>query len=309
MIYIQQQIENFTEDSNIENDWYGWDDTTSYNQEDLGSETYAGTVTYGNYYWKSLTDNNVGNIPSETEGVYWSKLSISNRMAMLDQQSLTRSTMIGDDIVVEFTRNQIDSIALGYLETSQITIEHLDTTDTVIDEFTKIIEFSLHENVFDLWDYIYEDYTTDVDRGLYFKIAPIGVKVRITISASIITGNSACGFLVGGEGIDMGDTLDGVGFNFNSFSTAETDIFGNLTVIRRNVQDLVDFETIIDKSFTPRARRNIKSIYDEIVVFVVDESENSFLENAVTLGKIQDASVVGEVSTKNVISWSVFETI
>lgn len=308
MIYIQQQIENWLT-SNIIQTYPDYNPATTYIKEDITTPSNSSVVRYDGYYWRSLTNANIGNDPEETEGVYWNKWKVSNTYAMLDQKSLTKTTDIGDDIVVEFVRNQIDSLGLGYLETSSIKIEHFDELGAIIDSATQEINFSVNEEVYDLWSYMYAPYSEKIDRGIYFPIPPIGYKVKVTIGQLGSTGQAACGFLIAGEGVDMGETLDEVGFNFNSFASAETDAFGNLNIIRRDVQDLVDFETAIDRAENPRVRRRIKGIYDEIVLFVIDPSSDSDFENMITLGKIQDASTVGRVMSKNIISWSVMESI
>jgi len=214
------------------------------------------------------------------------------------------------DIIVTFRRKSLmNSIGFGYLETSNIIIEHFDKNGLIVDTATQRIKTKYNIGVLDVWSYGYTSYTTQANRALYIPLIPIGETIKVTIERQKYTNSAKCGFLICGNGIDMGKTLDKVNFKFNSFSSSTTDQFGNLNVVRRNVQDLVDFETIIEKGLTMTARRHIKENYDEIVMFVVDESTNSIFENMVTLGKIDTASLIGEVASKNVISWSIFESI
>lgn len=307
MKYVKQEVLEFTS-SNITQTYPDYDETITYIYEDDTTLTSASTVRYGGYYWRSLTAGNLGNNPIETENIYWVRHSVSNTYAMLDQKSLTKTSSSGSPIIVEFMRGNIDTIGLGYLKTNIVTIEHLDNSDVVIDAVTQSIEFGLSETVYDLWSYIYDEYSSDIDRSMRFNIAPVGRKIRVTITPQY--GNIAeCGFLIGGQSINMGCTLDKVKFSFNSFSVGKPDAFGNLDIIRRSVQDLVDFQTIIDRESLPNTRRSIKSIYDEIVLFIVDDSESEEQEHMLTLGKIQNASAVGQMSTKNVIAWSIMESI
>ena len=53
----------------------------------------------------------------------------------------------------------------------------------------------------------------------------------------------------------------------------------------------------------------MKKIYDEIVLFIIDERDVSEYENLMTLGVIQDASVVLENNVESVISFSVVEAL
>ena len=73
--------------------------------------------------------------------------------------------------------------------------------------------------------------------------------------------------------------------------------------------DLVDFETVISSNYLPRMRRELKKIYDEIVLFIVDERDNSNYENLMTLGVIQDASVLLENSVESVMTFSILEAV
>lgn len=307
MKYVKQEIENWLS-SNIVKEYNDYDDTVTYSYEDVNATpTNVSVVTYKGYYWRSLIDNNIGNNPELTENTYWNKWKVANINAMLDQKSLTATTSI-NSIVVEFKRGLSDTIGIGYIESSKVTIEHLKIDDTLLTDFTQEFLFSVNEDVYDYYSYIYGPYSEQVDRTLYIPIATVGYKIRVTIEVSI-SNKASCGFLICGEAQDMGCTLDEVGFNFNSFSTTETDTFGNLTVVKRDIQDLVDFETAIDKGLVSKARRDVKKTYDDVIMFVVDDSKDSDFENAVTLGKIQDVGMVGSNSTKNFISWSIMETI
>jgi hypothetical protein len=71
----------------------------------------------------------------------------------------------------------------------------------------------------------------------------------------------------------------------------------------------VDFETVVPSNYLPRMRRELKSVYDEIVLFVLDERENSPYENLMTLGVIQDAGVVLENPVESLMTFSIIEAV
>jgi hypothetical protein len=307
MKYIKQEIENFIS-INITEDFNEWDELTTYTYENESSLTNASVVRVGGSYYRSLTTNNIGNNPETDDGVYWSYWSPSNGYAMLDNKSLSKTILDdGNNLVVEFDRGSIDTISLGYFQASKIIIQHYDNSDNEITEVKQEHVYDVNDDVYDLWDYIYADYSYDVDRNIIYNIAPVGTKIKITFEPSL--GSVECGFLIGGQSNDMGCTVDEVSFSFTSYSTVETDAFGNLTILRRNVQDAIDFETLVDKANIMSVKRNVKSIYDEIVLFIVDESEDSDFENMTTLGKIQDVNIVGSLSDKNIITWAIIESI
>lgn len=308
MKLVQQQIQSFLS-SNITEPFLEYNTATTYSfEEDETALTNASVVRYSNYNYRSLINNNTNNNPEETENTKWVKWSVSNRYAMIDVSSTSKTVIENDDIVVEFLRGSIDLIGIGNMTASGVTIEHYDSIGTLISTATQTITFSINEDVYDLWDYMYSEYSLAIDRGVKIDIPPIGHKIKVTIHQQVSLGKTECGFFIAGEVIDMGETLAEVGFNFNSFSTVDTDIFGTTTITKRNIQDLVDFETIVNSNDTIKTKRKIKTIYDDIVLFVIDPSENSEHENILTLGKVQDASTVLTTATKTIITWSVFES-
>ena len=124
-----------------------------------------------------------------------------------------------------------------------------------------------------------------------------------------LTNRSACGYLIVGNPMDMGMSLMQPKFSYNSLTTKEISTFGNLDIKKSFIQDIVDFETVIASTYLSRMRRELKKIYDEIVLFIIDERDVSEYENLMTLGVIQDASVVLENNVESVISFSVIEAL
>ena len=131
----------------------------------------------------------------------------------------------------------------------------------------------------------------------------------MTFKKLALTGTSSCGYLILGNPVEMGKSLMGVKFSYNSFCNKEVTPFGNLEIKKRCSTRLIDFETIISSNYLPRMRRELKRIYNEIVLFIVDERDNSNYENLMTLGVIQDASVLLENSVESVMTFSVLEAV
>jgi len=309
MKYVKQQITEFLA-TNITQLYSDYNPLTTYIYQDETALTSASVVRYGSYYYRSLVNSNIGNNPEETENKQWVRWKVDNTHALIDEKALTKTVVSDQDIVVEVLRGSIDTLCIGYFSASMVKVEHFNSLGVLMGDFTQIFKYSVNEEVFDLWSYIYSSYTNSVDRSIKIDIPPIGYKLKITISKY---GNQAvCGFLIGGTAVYMGITTDNIGFNFNSFSTVTNDIFGNTTITKRSVQDALDFETVLkddEKRLVPKLRREIKQIYDDIVVFIVDDSSDSFLENAITLGKIENASVVASIDNSIVMTWSITESI
>lgn len=306
MEYVAQQITEFTA-SDIPEEYTEWNSSTTYILEE-SILTNASVVKYGNYYYRSLTNNNLGFNPEEYLNIKWMILKVSNTHAMLDLQSQTVTTVLASSFYVEFNRPLLaDTIGLGYVNCSKITVEHYDTMGDLIPEVTQIIEYSANEFVTDYWSYIYSDYSYVRDRAQLIKMSPAGVKIRLTFenTTSIIS----VGYLVVGEAVNMGTSQYGVKFGYNSYAKKEFDEYGRLRITKRAVQNILDFETDVPNSYTMFVRNKTSEIYNEIVMFIVDENTSSLYQNIITLGTVQSADLVISYPTFSTMSWSIIEAI
>ena len=96
-------------------------------------------------------------------------------------QSQTVTTVNDNSFYVEFDRPILaDTIGIGYLNCSKITVTHYDGLGNIIPEVTQVIEYSPNEDVVDYWSYIYSDYTFIRDRTQLIRITAAGIKVRLT---------------------------------------------------------------------------------------------------------------------------------
>lgn len=435
MEYLEQGIDSFIA-SSIPDDFSEWVDTTTYIREfDEENLTDASTVRYGNYYFRSITDDNLGNNPEETLGIYWVRWNVSNKYALIDLRATTASTssvgtdivtngafdtetdwslgslwtwgtgvvisggsadatvnqdvglmpntsytitveissytsgelyagyfqgggggivkattamtstgiftftfttsielttnkiylqsgnpevFIGEvtevtlkdagDIVVTFAKDVIDTIAIGYYSAETLRIELLDASEEIIWSVEETQ--SPNEDVEDYYTYIYSLYTTEVDRAKVYKLPTgLGVNIRITMTPIGTTDTASCGYLIGGTAVSMGETLYGVDFSFESYSVKTTDAFGITTIIKRGIQDLVDFETVIDAASMANIKRKVKTIYGEVLAFIVDPTEDSRYDNLVTLGTVDNVSVTLDNPVQSIMSWSIQEII
>ena len=306
MQFVSQQITNFIS-SDIPEEFPEWSATTTYILEETTLSS-ASVVRFGNYYYRSLTNNNLGFDPVEYLNIKWILLKVSNTHAMLDLQSQTVTTVLDTSFYVEFVRPSLaDTIGIGYLNCNKITIQHFDTSGDIIPEVTQIIEYSPNDDVTDYWSYMYAEYSYVKDRTQLIKIAPAGVKVRMTFeNASPLI---SVGYLVVGEAIDMGISLYGVKFGYTSYAKKEFDESGRLRITKRAVQNLLDFETDVSNTRTMYVRNKVAEIYNEVVMFVVDESPDSIYKNIVTLGIIQNVDVVISYPVYSTVTWSIIEAI
>ena len=307
MYYIKQELTEFTS-TNLTDTYSDWSPTTTYIVEPDNALTSASVVRFGAYYYRSVTSTNLNFNPETYSNIKWVKHSVSNKYAMLDMSSNSKSVVVGGDLTVTFLQNQSSILGIGNYEADYITIEIL-APDGVTILWTYDTPSNINANVYDYYDYIYEPYNLDQDFTTKVNLPLQGRYVRMTFHKLLITNRAACGYLIVGNPVYIGMSLMGVKFGYNSLTTKEISSFGNLDIKKSFIQDIVDFETVIASTYLPRMRRELKKIYDEIVLFVIDERDVSEYENLMTLGVIQDASVVLENNVESVISFSVIEAL
>ena len=307
MQYIKQELTEFTS-TNLTDSYPDWSPTTTYIVEPDNALTSASIARYGSYYYRSVTSANLNFNPNTYENIKWVKHSVSNKYAMLDTSSNSKSIVEGGDLTVTFIQNQSSVLGIGNYEADYIIIDILASDGTTI-LWTYNTLSNVNANVYDYYDYIYEPYSLDQDFTTKVNLPIQGSYVRLTFHKLLSTDRSACGYLIAGNPTDMGMSLMGVKFGYNSLTTKEISSFGNLDINKSFIQDIVDFETVIASTYLPRMRRELKKIYDEIVLFIIDERDVSEYENLMTLGVIQDASVVLENNVESVISFSVIEAL
>jgi len=280
----------------------------------VGTGTGTAITTYnvgdysllGSFVFKAVS-NHTNKSPATYEGVYWVKWQISNKWAMLDLSAQSKSYVNAGNLTVEFLQNRMGTLAIGNYEAEYVTISILDTDGTTV-LWTYNNESALNENVIDYYSYIYEPYGYQVDRAIKIVLPLWGYKVKVVFHISGDATRTACGFLVGGDEVDMGDTLWGVNFRYNSYSTKTYDAFGSLTIAKRAVQQLIDFKTIINSDEIMNIERQKRAIYGVIVVFIINNDGLNY-ENLITLGTIENSDVVLEQAEKTILTWSVIESV
>jgi hypothetical protein len=299
MQYLYQEIEGFAT-STITESTAAWNVATAY--------TAGQYALDGTYIYKAVTSH-TGQKPSETVGIYWVKYSVSNKQAMLDLSSTSKSFVNGGNMVVTFPQNRMNTLAIGNYEAETILVEALDSDGTTV-MWSYETESTVAEGVYDWWTWMYAPYGYEVDRAVKITIGVTNATtIRVTFKKFAAETRTACGFLVGGSSVSMGSTLYGVNYGFTSYAIKQTDDFGTLNIIKRAVQDKVDFNTILPASTLINTKRKIKSIYNDIIVFMVDDSDDSIFESMITLGVIESSNIVLNDGEYITMSWNVVEAL
>ena len=308
MQYVKQEITDFVS-TNLTDIYADWSPTTTYILETNDNAlTNASVVRYGTYYYRSVTNGNLNFNPIEYENIKWVKFAVSNKFAMLDLNANSKSIINGGDLTVTFYQNQMSVLGIGNYEADSVTVDILAADGATV-LWTYDTPSNVNRDVIDYYTYIYSEYLLDTDYTTKINLPILGRFVRVTFYKLNLTNNSACGYLIGGNPIDMGYTLKNVNFSYNSFALKEQDAFGTLSITKRAVQQLRDFETVIGSKTVNRMMREIKKIYNDSGLVVLDESPTSTYENLMLLGVIQDVRVVLDNDVESIVSFSVMEAI
>ena len=295
MIAFKQKISNITTD--LTNLYADYNANTAYISGDK--------VTYGGFYWQMIPSTSIGMTPSNNS-LYWEKIGVSNRDSIIDLRSTTKSEKTGSfyiEFPIDYTYTYL---AIGYYATSNLKVEALDGYGNVVKVYIDETQ-SINESVFDYYDYIYGNYSLNTNRTRFIPLTHIGKKIKVTFTGDVNIPTPNCGFIQAGDGINLGTTLSKVNFKLNSYSVKKTDNFGVMTIDKRAVQNVMDFETIIDRSEFMQKRNNVKDLYDEFCCFILNESD--IKSEMIGVGVIENVTQLYDENSKSTIGYSIVEAI
>ena len=184
MQYIKQELTEFTY-TNLTDSYPDWSPTTTYIVQADNALTSASIARYGSYYYRSVTSANLNFNPETYKNIKWVKHSVSNKYAMLDMSSNSKSVFEGGDLTVTFLQNQSSILGIGNYEAEYITIDILAPDGTTI-IWTYNTPSNINANVYDYYDYIYEPYNLDQDFTTKVNLPLQGRYVRMTFHKLLI---------------------------------------------------------------------------------------------------------------------------
>ena len=218
----------------------------------------------------------------------WVLYGPTNYYAMLDGETSTR-TIGGETLIFELSNERYDSFALIGLAATSVTIELLDiTTEDVIytnsfdllDRTDRVDAYTHYFLPIDLRDNVYDD-------NIYL-IGNTKLKATITNTGSL----AECGRLVFGSGFFVGDTQYGANLTQEMYSIQSVDVFGKDTLIKRGSANIDTHTVSIPTNKIPSLRKQAKVLEAIPILFVMDESEESELQNLLNFGYFRTFSML-----------------
>lgn len=208
--------------TNAVNAYADWSAVTTYNT--------GQRVTYGNYYWESLVDGNIGHNPESTT-LKWVLVSSSNKWAMFDTRVASETSYNGNLTVSIQPNQRFSSFALFNVTAKSVTVQVLDKPGGVV-VYTSTKSMS-NSQVSNWYNYFFEEF--DLGGEVFFtKIPPYKQAViNITFNQSG-TSPTKIGAFVVGQLFDIGLTRTGGNYGIRDYSIKDTDEFGVTTFVERN---------------------------------------------------------------------------
>jgi len=313
MIIVPQQILEYT-NINIKTRHPNWSASTTYQFSQ--AEDDINTVFYDHYYFRSVIDNNIGNIPTEHPDK-WLRWDISNRYAQVDLRATTETTWnyttavnpSDNALITEFDNNVYDAISFGNIHGENIKVEQFDAQGNIINTQTKVIYTRPTSN--NWYAYFFEDFINNSTRdSFFFRLQPVsGGRIKVTVIKNSSTGVASVGYMVAGVSKYAGCSLYGASLGLDDNSLIEIDDFGITTVTKRIASEYMDIDVIFPKEQIMDKMRQAREVFGDIVLFIGDETDNSDYEHLFLLGYVEGFNTILTTDELISASWTLKEII
>lgn len=285
---------NFTEDEVL------WQIAALYN--------YADERRDGHYIYKyagadgtnSVDAPSIDYLKKESVRV-WVRIHATNYWAMLDGNTSTQ-TQNADIIMIEIDSSNYDSLCLLDVAARSVKLELLHVSE-IEPLYTKIFELQDESTVVDEYSYWFSDFT--MRPSVFTDDIPLFSDATLRITIDNTGGIVKCGRLVHGRSFYIGVTQYGATLDFESYSLNQTDPFGNTELMHREPLDRDSFDIQVPTSKIPILRRRIGS-WDAIpLLFIMDESASTNVENFLNYGFIERFTTLWENRTTSMVSMTI----
>jgi len=281
--------------ANFEEDETLWDADSTYN--------YADELRWGHWIYKyaGTDDTNTNVNPQENIdnkiNVAWVKIRPTNYYAMLDGKTNT-TTKVQENIQIEIDDVNYDTFSLLGLVAKTITIDLYSNDDETI-VFNKIFNLQDESDVVDFYSYCFSEFV--FKPSVYVQI-PIYSDSKLIVNIDNGTEIAECGRLVFGRSMYIGDTGFNANLSLESYSSRVTDEFGNVDFVHRGAVNLDSYEVEVPTNKVPMLRRVAVEYDAKPLLFIMDESKDSNLENLLIFGYWQNFSMLIPNALKSTVS-------
>ncbi len=295
MKILENKVTDYTSTNLTENETT-WTSDATFNYED--------EIRDGHFIYKYAGENgtNTTDAPSidcQKQVQKWVKIRPTNYYAMLDAQTQTQ-TENNDSIIVEFDYINFDSLSLIDLVAQEVVVTLTDDISSDI-IYTKTVSLVDNSSIIDFTTYCFNEMIRA--GSLYLDDITLYSNATLKVEIKQPNGIAKCGRLVCGRSNFIGSTGYGANLDIESYSRISTDIFGNTTLIHSQSVNLDSYEVYVQTEAIPNIRRRIRELDAVPILFIMDESQDSKLENLLTYGYFENFSILipnSKISTASI---------
>jgi hypothetical protein len=219
-------------------------------------------ATYLTYL--SLTANNVGK--ALTDASAWGPLNkLVNRKLMFDKVVNSQTTAPEAITVVVNPGELINTLGLLNVFGSRATVTQADSG------YTQTKNLQRHD-VLNWYDFFYEEPIREGD--VVFDSIPPYVTSNLTITVESPGGTAAIGCCILGKSRTIGQTAWDLTGGVLSYSTSNTDTFGNVTLVKRDNAKILNFEVYIPTGFESEVYRLLRQ-YTDVELMIIGAEDYS----------------------------------
>jgi hypothetical protein len=199
----------------------------------------------------------------------WLDVAPTNRWAMFDNKIGTFST-VTSPLTAVIKPGPISGLALLELTGRQAVISLKDQTDGV-EVYSRTIDLDGTE-INSFYDWFFEEYRQQTDLTLT-DLPNQFYNGELTISVTSTAGEVGCGVAHVGKVSSLGTTQMGATVGIISYSVKQTDVFGNLTIVKRQNSKRASLRLLIEKKDFNRVYRVLAAADSVLCIYVATEAK------------------------------------
>jgi hypothetical protein len=266
-----------TKDEYASGTTYATDDKVKVSFKSDGITALTPVVEY-----ESLEDANTGNYPPDNP-TKWGEIGTSNRWAMFDDFILNSATTDTTDITVAVTSNRSNMVGLFGLVGLQVEFELV--SDSVVIDTETIDLKTLSASSWYSWLYDTYEYKT---KAFWEYTKYPDATLTVTIKAT--GGEAACGEMMLGNSVFLGNTQYGAKVGINDYSIIDTDSLGRVYLNQGNYADRAEIDMWLENTAVDTVRRKLAELRGTLSLWDLN-NENSDYDSLRILGYFRNFDI------------------
>jgi hypothetical protein len=235
---------------------------------------YSGSVTYAlnamvydpatYLMYQSLIANNIGKALIDKTAWVPTNTSV-NRWLMFDKVVNSQTSAPDSITVVIKPSDLVNTVGLLNVSGGSVTLSQADSG------YSQTKSLARHD-VLNWYDWYYEEPIREGD--VIFDGIPPYINSNITITVQSPGSTAGIGLCILGKSRTIGQTAWDLTGGVLSYSTSNTDTFGNVTLVRRDNAKTLNFEVYIPAGFESEAYRLLR-LYTDVEMMVIGADDYS----------------------------------